>query len=144
MRWEGRERSQNVEDRRGARPVGKALGGGGLLTIVIALMQLSKRQDEFASPEVHFDPNAIFEVLRWSRCGTSLDRRNSPPYTAPYNGAIEHSQGELKNWLRKWNTVADTLKEFELQVENAAHALNHRPRRSLCGKNSCRPEVCNF
>lgn len=68
---------------------------------------------------------------------------NSPPYTAPYNGAIEHSQGELKDWLRKWNPVADTLKEFELQVENAAHALNRRPRRSLCGKNSCRSYFCS-
>jgi hypothetical protein len=63
---------------------------------------------------------------------------NSPPYTAPYNGAIEHSQGELKNWLRKWNTVTNTLREFSLQMENAAHALNHKPRRSLHGKNSCR------
>ena len=40
MRWQGREKSKNVEDRRGARPVGVALGGGGLLTIVVALVAM--------------------------------------------------------------------------------------------------------
>jgi hypothetical protein len=63
---------------------------------------------------------------------------NSPCYTASYNGAIEHSQGELKTWLRKWDATADNERELTLQIENAAHALNHRPRRSLFGKNACR------
>jgi hypothetical protein len=27
---------------------------------------------------------------------------NSPPYTAPYNGAIEHIQVEFKDYLRRW------------------------------------------
>lgn len=36
MRWRGRERSQNVEDRRGGRPIGRAVGGGGLLVIIVA------------------------------------------------------------------------------------------------------------
>ena len=35
MRWQGRERSQNVEDRRGSRPM-RVAGGGGLLVLVIA------------------------------------------------------------------------------------------------------------
>ena len=68
---------------------------------------------------------------------------NSPIYTASYNGAVERSQGELKGWLRKSNRVTNTLCEFELQVENAAHALNHKPRRSLYGKNSCRSYFCS-
>jgi hypothetical protein len=63
---------------------------------------------------------------------------NSPCKTPRYNGAIEHSQGELKTWLRKWEANADTEPELALQVENAAHVLNHRPRQSLSGKNSCR------
>ena len=50
MRWEGREKSQNVEDRRGARPVGLALGGGGLLTIVIALVALFLGADPRTRP----------------------------------------------------------------------------------------------
>lgn len=63
---------------------------------------------------------------------------NSPFYTASYNGAIEHSQGEIKSWLGKSKTTANTTGEMALLVENAAHALNHNPRRSLSGKNSCR------
>ncbi|BBO72983.1 hypothetical protein DSCW_21530 [Desulfosarcina widdelii] len=63
---------------------------------------------------------------------------NSPFYTPSYNGAIEHSQGEVKTWLRKWKHAADTRKELALQVDNAAHAWNHLPRRSLSGKNACR------
>ncbi|MGH8676443.1 MAG: KPN_02809 family neutral zinc metallopeptidase [Burkholderiales bacterium] len=35
MRWRGRRQSNNVEDRRGLRPGGLALGGGGALIVVI-------------------------------------------------------------------------------------------------------------
>jgi hypothetical protein len=63
---------------------------------------------------------------------------NSPCYSASYNGAIEHSQGELKQWMGKWKAAAKTLRELALLVENAAHALNHKARRSLFGKNACR------
>ena len=38
MRWRGRERSENVEDRRGARPQRLALGGGGLGLLLVALL----------------------------------------------------------------------------------------------------------
>jgi uncharacterized protein len=39
MQWEDREESQNVEDRRGMSPkAGMALGGGGILIIIIALI----------------------------------------------------------------------------------------------------------
>ena len=37
MRWRGRERSDNVEDRRGMTPQ-KAFGGGGLLVIIVTLV----------------------------------------------------------------------------------------------------------
>jgi len=60
---------------------------------------------------------------------------NSPVYTASYNGAIEHSQGELKTGM--CGKVAVTTREFVLLSENTAHALNHNPRRSLSGKNAC-------
>ncbi len=63
---------------------------------------------------------------------------NSPCYCASYNGAIEHSQGELKTWIGRWKTAAETKQELALLVENAAHALNHHRRRSLCGENACR------
>ena len=63
---------------------------------------------------------------------------NSPYYTPSYNGAIEHSQVEFKTWLREWKHTAESNRELTLQVDNAAHALNHRPRRILSGKNACR------
>ena len=63
---------------------------------------------------------------------------NSPCYGASYNGAIEHSQGELKSWIRKWKSSSKTNRELALLVENAAHALNHHPRRILSGSNACR------
>ena len=62
---------------------------------------------------------------------------NSPCYRASYNGAIEHSQGELKTWIGKWKSFAKTTRELLLLFENATHALNHHPRRSLSGRNAC-------
>ena len=62
---------------------------------------------------------------------------NSPPYKAPYNGAIEHTQGEFKDYLRRWGWKANTIDEFSLLAETAAHVLNHRQRRSLNGQTSC-------
>jgi hypothetical protein len=62
---------------------------------------------------------------------------NSPPYTAPYNGAIEHSQGEFKDYLKRWRWKANTIDEFSLLAETAAHDLNHQPRRCLNGQTAC-------
>jgi hypothetical protein len=62
---------------------------------------------------------------------------NSPVYTAPYNGAIEHSQGELKGYLGLWRDKAATACELARLAETAAHDLNHRCRRSLDGRTSC-------
>jgi hypothetical protein len=63
---------------------------------------------------------------------------NSPPCRAPYNGAIEHSQGEFKDYLRRWQWKAHTIEAFCLLAEIAAHALNHIPRRCLKGQTACR------
>jgi hypothetical protein len=62
---------------------------------------------------------------------------NSPVDRAPYNGAIEHSQGEMKRYLKKWQDKAKTLTEMVLLTETAAHDLNHIHRRSLAGRTSC-------
>lgn len=40
MKWIGRRQSQNVEDRRGMSSGGKAVVGGGVLGIVILLLNL--------------------------------------------------------------------------------------------------------
>ena len=62
---------------------------------------------------------------------------NSPAYYAPYNGAIEHTQGEFKQRLQKCGREASSFYEFALMIELASHDLNHYGRRKLNGKNSC-------
>jgi hypothetical protein len=65
---------------------------------------------------------------------------NSPIYYAPYNGAIEESQRELKTCLwEKLNTYCPKIEDPSLAVyvEVAAHDLNHRHRPCLLEKNSC-------
>ena len=65
---------------------------------------------------------------------------NSPTYYAPYNGAIEESQRELKGCLRE--KLIPDLPFFEnhpvaVYAEVTAHDLNHRLRPCLNGKTSC-------
>jgi transposase InsO family protein len=62
---------------------------------------------------------------------------NSPGYYAPYNGAIEHTQGEFKTRLQEYDNKAKSFAEFTLMVNLAAHDLNHSDRRKYNGKNSC-------
>jgi len=62
---------------------------------------------------------------------------NNPVYYAPYNGAIEHTQGEFKQRLQDCFAKISSFKEFSLCVELIAHELNHASRRKLQGANSC-------
>jgi hypothetical protein len=65
---------------------------------------------------------------------------NSPTYYAPYNGAIEESQRELKACLREKPIPALPHSEdpsAAVYAEVAAHDLNHRLRPCLNGKTSC-------
>jgi len=65
---------------------------------------------------------------------------NSPEYYAPYNGAIEESQRELKACLRE-KLISDFPYSDNhspaVYAEVAAHDLNHRLRPCLRGKTSC-------
>jgi hypothetical protein len=63
---------------------------------------------------------------------------NSPVKNPPYNGAIEHSQGEIKSFLDTWQDKARSIEELLLLADGAAHDLNHKPRRSLGGRTACR------
>jgi hypothetical protein len=63
---------------------------------------------------------------------------NSPVKNPPYNGAIEHSQGEIKSFLDTWQDKAHSIEQLFLLAEGAANDLNHKPRRSLGGKTACR------
>jgi hypothetical protein len=65
---------------------------------------------------------------------------NNPPYYAPYNGAIEHAFKELKQLIRiKLKLYEDNIptEHFEVYAQNAAHELNHMPRKVLKGKHAC-------
>jgi hypothetical protein len=64
---------------------------------------------------------------------------NSPPNYAPYNGGIEHCQGEIKPKIREKLSPFDTCPRdhFHAYAEAGAHDLNHKIRRSLKGRHSC-------
>ena len=64
---------------------------------------------------------------------------NSPTYYAPYNGAIEESQRELKACLRERLApgIPCSPDPMAVYAEVAAHDLNHRLRPCLQGKTSC-------
>jgi hypothetical protein len=64
---------------------------------------------------------------------------NSPAYHAPYNGAIEESQREVKDCLREKLALGmpDYRDHVSAYAEAAANDLNHRRRPCLDGKTSC-------
>ncbi len=78
----------------------------------------------------HFAVNQVLEEYQ-------IIGFNSPNYYPQYNGAIEHTQGEVKNWLSKHFPDREKIGELELCVEITAHELNHIPRRKLNSLNSC-------
>ena len=66
MQWEGREESGNVEDRRGMGGRTMAMGGGGILVVVLALVfginpDLVRQFLGENAPQVQNDPNRKFD-----------------------------------------------------------------------------------
>jgi hypothetical protein len=64
---------------------------------------------------------------------------NNPDYYAPYNGAIEESQREVKSCLQKklMQGLLDPGDHIGAYAEAAVNELNHRIRPCLNGKTSC-------
>ncbi len=64
---------------------------------------------------------------------------NSPEYYAPYNGAIEKSQHEMKQCLKQKLGVQVSCARDQIgpYAEAAAQDLNHRVRDCLGGRNAC-------
>jgi len=70
---------------------------------------------------------------------------NNPDYYAPYNGAIEESQREVKRCLRD-KLALDLLtpgNHITAYAEAAVNDLNHRHRPCLNGKTSCQLFFCS-
>lgn len=64
---------------------------------------------------------------------------NSPFYYAPYNGAIEHGQGEIKRELdvQLRGVQLQQTCHVEPYARLAAQQLNHMPRDVLSGRTAC-------
>lgn len=90
MRWQGREQSKNVEDRRGMRP-GKVAAGGGLLAIIAAIVAMF----------LGGDPSALFKLLGGGRGGSSASS------TSEASQPIDPKQEPIKQF------VSTVLKDTE-------------------------------
>jgi len=116
----------------GDYPVGEEVAG-----------YLSEKFDRYGAPlvlkrdnEGNMNHRAINDVLAES----FVLPLNNPEYYAPYNGAIEESQREVKRCLRDklaidMSTPGDHISVY---AEAAVNDLNHRLRPCLNGKTSCR------
>ena len=115
----------------GEYPVGEEIAG-----------YLSEKFDRYGAPlvlkrdnEGNMNHAAVNEVLE----EFFILPLNSPEYYAPYNGAIEESQKELKSCLRKKLSLAspECRDHLPAYAEAAVNDLNHRVRPCLNGKTSC-------
>lgn len=69
MRWKGRKRSENVEDRRGMSPA-KAVGGGSLLMIIVAVVAML----------MGADPRQFMQLVQQANPGQGQQQqRDQPP-----------------------------------------------------------------
>jgi len=60
---------------------------------------------------------------------------NSPPYYPPYNGGIEHTQGEIRKALAALTGGRQVPEEhLEVYLSAAIHGLNQKERRCLHGE----------
>ncbi len=115
----------------GGYPIGEEIAG-----------YLSEKFDRYGAPlvlkrdnEGNMNHSVINDVLSESL----VLPLNSPEYYAPYNGAIEESQREVKRCLRDklaldLPTPGDHITAY---AEAAVNDLNHRHRPCLNGRTSC-------
>jgi hypothetical protein len=118
------------------------LAGGGYPVGQQIAEHLGENIDRYGAPLVLKRDNegtmnhaAVNEVLKESFV-LSL---NSPRDYAPYNGAIEESQRELKECLQEKLALAmsDPLDHIAAYAESAVNDLNHRIRACLNDRTSC-------
>jgi len=115
----------------GEHPVGEEIAG-----------YLSDKMDRYGAPLIlkrdnegnlnHAAVNAVLEEFL-------VLPLNSPEYYAPYNGAIEDSQREVKRCLREKLALGlpECRDHVSAYAEAAIHDLNHRIRPCLEERTSC-------
>jgi hypothetical protein len=115
----------------GEYPVGEEVAG-----------YLNEKFDRYGAPlvlkrdnEGNMNHRAINDVLSES----FVLPLNNPEYYAPYNGAIEESQREVKRSLREklGSGLSDCRDHVAAYAEAVVHDLNHRMRLCLNGRTSC-------
>jgi len=115
----------------GEYPVGEEIAG-----------YLNEKFDRYGAPlvlkrdnEGNMNHAAVNEVLE----EFFILPLNSPEYYAPYNGAIEESQREVKRCLREKLALGlpDCSDHLAAYAEATVNDLNHRQRPCLNGRTSC-------
>ena len=115
----------------GGYPVGEEIAG-----------YLSEKFDRYGAPlvlkrdnEGNMNHSAVNDVLG----EYFVLPLNNPEYYAPYNGAIEESQREVKSRLREKLSLAspECRDHLAAYAEAAVNDLNHRIRPCLNGNTSC-------
>jgi hypothetical protein len=86
-----------------------------------------------------FRPSSTYSNPSRSLPGTYPVLLNSPRDYAPYNGAIEESQRELKECLqeRLASAMSNPLNHIAAYADSAVNDLNHRIRPCLKDRTSC-------
>ncbi|MFB3887603.1 MAG: hypothetical protein ACE144_20480 [Thermodesulfobacteriota bacterium] len=115
----------------GEYPVGEEVAG-----------YLSEKFDRYGAPLVlkrDNEGNMNHSVINDLLSESFVLPLNSPEYYAPYNGAIEESQREVKRCLRDKLALGlpDRSEHLAAYAEAAVNDLNHRHRPCLNGKTSC-------
>ena len=115
----------------GEYPVGEEIAG-----------YLSEKFDRYGAPLVLKRDNE--GIMNHSAVNSVLEdffvlSLNNPDYYAPYNGAIEESQREIKSCLREKVAlgVPECRDHISAYAEAAINDLNHRIRPCLKGRTSC-------
>jgi predicted metalloprotease len=119
MRWEGRERSENVEDRRGRRPSASALGGGGMIVLLFAAVAWF----------LGADPRAVIGIIGQQQ---ALQQQGVQQAPAPDDKAREFIEVVLKDTENVWTKL------FAEQVQGGAYTpprliIYAGTDRSACG-----------
>jgi predicted metalloprotease len=151
MEWEGREESENVEDRRGfGMRTGVALGGGGLIIVILAMlfgadprqvMQLLQQggmaqpnaaQQAPADPEeereAHFT-KVIFhdtEVV-WDELFHKMGKRYEKPILVLYRGQVDSACGTADSAVGPFYCPGDARVYIDLSFYDDMQRKLHAP-----------------